>query len=201
MKPKESEMAMLPFKQIATSLSPAMVPTGASVSNGHQWPSSRAARRHPIRGEVTVTVWELVSAAERAAATARMAQLETDIAIARRELHKAKTDLRRIHETLQSGPPPWHSPEQILKSGNHFGQPCEGETASAMRHQACASVASLTSRQREVLDLVLAGHPSKNIAADLGISQRTVDNHRAAIMRKTGSKSLPALVRTAIAAV
>ena len=41
------------------------------------------------------------------------------------------------------------------------------------------------SRQRQILDLVPAGHPSKNIAADLGISQRTVDNHRAAIMRKT----------------
>ena len=61
-------------------------------------------------------------------------------------------------------------------------------------------VASLTTRQRQILDLVLAGHPSKNIAADLGISQRTVDNHRAAIMRKTGSKSLPALIRTALAA-
>jgi two-component system CheB/CheR fusion protein len=45
-----------------------------------------------------------------------------------------------------------------------------------------------------------AGHPSKNIAADLGISQRTVDNHRAAIMKKTGSKSMPALIRTALAA-
>jgi FixJ family two-component response regulator len=31
------------------------------------------------------------------------------------------------------------------------------------------------SRQRQILDLVLAGHPSKNIAADLGISQRSVD--------------------------
>jgi two-component system CheB/CheR fusion protein len=50
------------------------------------------------------------------------------------------------------------------------------------------------------LDLVLAGHPSKNIAADLGISPRTVYNHRAAIMRKTGSRSCLALIRTAIAA-
>ena len=72
---------------------------------------------------------------------------------------------------------------------------------SASRETAATRVASLTVRQRQILDLVLAGHPSKNIAADLGISQRTVDNHRAAIMRKTGSKSLPALIRTALAAV
>ncbi|MFZ1101483.1 MAG: response regulator, partial [Hyphomicrobiaceae bacterium] len=72
--------------------------------------------------------------------------------------------------------------------------------ASAWRETAAKQVASLTARQRQILDLVLAGHPSKNIAADLRISQRTVDNHRAAIMRKTGSKSLPALIRTAIAA-
>jgi two-component system CheB/CheR fusion protein len=73
-------------------------------------------------------------------------------------------------------------------------------TLSVRRHKAALSVASLTTRQRQILDLVLAGHPSKNIAVDLGISQRTVDNHRAAIMRKTGSKSLPALIRTALAA-
>ena len=72
--------------------------------------------------------------------------------------------------------------------------------SSAARETAATRVASLTTRQRQILDLVLAGHPSKNIAADLGISQRTVDNHRAAIMRKTGSKSLPALIRTALAA-
>jgi len=42
---------------------------------------------------------------------------------------------------------------------------------------------------------VLAGHPSKNIAADLGISQRTVENHRAAIMHRTGARSLPELTR------
>lgn len=53
-----------------------------------------------------------------------------------------------------------------------------------------------TKRQHEILDLVLDGHPSKIIAADLGISQRTVENHRAAIMKKTGSRSIPQLVRT-----
>jgi two-component system CheB/CheR fusion protein len=68
------------------------------------------------------------------------------------------------------------------------------------RETAATHVAGLTSRQRQIMDLVLAGQPSKNIAADLGISQRTVENHRASIMKKTGSKSLPALARTALAA-
>jgi two-component system CheB/CheR fusion protein len=69
------------------------------------------------------------------------------------------------------------------------------------RHDAAAAmVAGLTRRQREIMDLVLAGHPSKNIASDLGISQRTVENHRASIMHRTGTTSLPALARLALAA-
>ena len=71
---------------------------------------------------------------------------------------------------------------------------------SAWREEAADRVASLTPRERQIMELVLAGHPSKNIAADLGISQRTVENHRAAIMKRTGSKSLPALARLALAA-
>lgn len=70
----------------------------------------------------------------------------------------------------------------------------------AEHENAAAHVAALTSRQREIMDLVLAGHPSKNIAADLGISQRTVENHRAAIMQKMAAKSLPQLARMAQAA-
>jgi two-component system CheB/CheR fusion protein len=68
-------------------------------------------------------------------------------------------------------------------------------TALAVRQ-----INSLTARQKEIMELVLAGHPSKNIAADLHISQRTVENHRASIMAKTKSKSLPALARLALTA-
>ena len=71
---------------------------------------------------------------------------------------------------------------------------------SAWRETAAGYITSLTPRQRQIMEMVLAGQPSKNIAADLGISQRTVENHRASIMRKTGSKSLPALARLALAA-
>jgi len=70
----------------------------------------------------------------------------------------------------------------------------------AWRADAAHLVAGLTHRQHQVMDMVLAGSPSKNIAADLGISQRTVETHRASIMKKTGSKSLPALARMALAA-
>ena len=71
---------------------------------------------------------------------------------------------------------------------------------TAWREDAAGHIAGLTPRQHQIMDLVLAGHPSKNIAADLGISQRTVENHRASIMKETGSKSLPALARLALAA-
>ena len=71
---------------------------------------------------------------------------------------------------------------------------------TSRRVDAQRQMADLTPRQREIMDMVLAGHPSKNIAADLGISQRTVENHRASIMKRTGTKSLPALARLAIVA-
>jgi two-component system, chemotaxis family, CheB/CheR fusion protein len=71
---------------------------------------------------------------------------------------------------------------------------------TAWQESAAASIALLTRRQKQIMDLVLAGEPSKNIAADLGISQRTVENHRAQIMTKTETKSLPALARLALAA-
>jgi two-component system CheB/CheR fusion protein len=69
---------------------------------------------------------------------------------------------------------------------------------SVRREVASSRLAGLTARQRQIMELVLAGHPSKNIAADLGISQRTVENHRAAVMKKTGSHSLSALIRLAL---
>lgn len=58
--------------------------------------------------------------------------------------------------------------------------------------------AHLTPRQYEIMRLVVAGQPTKIIAADLGISRRTVENHRAAIMKRTGATSLPALGQLAL---
>jgi len=76
----------------------------------------------------------------------------------------------------------------------------DSEKRSEWCKDAAEHLARLTRRQREIMERVLAGQPSKNIAADLGISQRTVENHRASIMKKAGVRSLPALARLALAA-
>ena len=73
------------------------------------------------------------------------------------------------------------------------------EEASAVAGIA-TRLASLTPREREVLDRLVAGLPNKTIAYDLGSSPRTVEVHRARVMEKMGARSLPELVRMTIAA-
>ncbi len=90
--------------------------------------------------------------------------------------------------------------ELLACVGRAIAQSRDSIKLLAWRESAADNVSRLTPRQRQIMALVLAGHHSKNIAADLGISQRTVENHRNSIMRKTGSKSLPALARLALAA-
>lgn len=58
----------------------------------------------------------------------------------------------------------------------------------------------LSERERQVLSGVVAGLPNKSIAYDLEISPRTVEVHRANVMAKMQAKSLPQLVRMALAA-
>lgn len=61
-----------------------------------------------------------------------------------------------------------------------------------------ARLASLSDREREVLDGLVAGKPNKTIAFDLGISPRTVEIYRANVMTKMRAGSLADLVRMAL---
>jgi two-component system CheB/CheR fusion protein len=70
-----------------------------------------------------------------------------------------------------------------------------GAEALIRRRELAARIGELTPRERQVMDLVVAGRSSKNIAQILKISQRTVENHRAAIMKRAGAASLPDLIR------
>ena len=69
---------------------------------------------------------------------------------------------------------------------------------ASLQKTAADNLAGLTAREHQILGMVVNGDLSKNIAADLGISRRTVENHRASIMQKAGSKSIPDLVRMAL---
>jgi FixJ family two-component response regulator len=57
--------------------------------------------------------------------------------------------------------------------------------------------ASLTERERQIMELVVTGRANKQIAAELNLSEMTVKVHRGQVMRKMQAKSLPELVRMA----
>ncbi|MBD9357630.1 response regulator transcription factor [Methylomonas albis] len=68
--------------------------------------------------------------------------------------------------------------------------------AQAMQGQAaCDRLNGLTSRELEIMGMVVAGLANKEIARRLGISHRTVEIHRARVMEKTGATNLLELVR------
>lgn len=68
------------------------------------------------------------------------------------------------------------------------------------RSQACERLAQLTQREREVLDLVVAGRTNREVGEALDISVKTVEAHRARVMEKLGVDSLAELVQAVVAA-
>jgi len=115
----------------------------------------------------------------------------SDVAIAVQAMKAGAADF--IEKPVSGG-------ELVESVGRALEQAQDANKLADWRGLAAKHIAGLTERQRQIMALVLDGHPSKNIAADLNISQRTVENHRASIMKKTGAKSLPALARLALAA-
>jgi two-component system CheB/CheR fusion protein len=73
------------------------------------------------------------------------------------------------------------------------GRGTDSETAAG--RDAETRIGELTRRQRDVLERMIDGQPNKNIAADLNLSQRTIEHHRSAVMTKLGVKSLAELIR------
>ncbi len=75
----------------------------------------------------------------------------------------------------------------------------ERRSAREEKAEVLSRIEKLTNRERQVLDLVVTGKPNKVIAYELGVSQRTVEIHRARVMEKMQAKSLADLVRMHLA--
>lgn len=73
-------------------------------------------------------------------------------------------------------------------------------SAAAAAAAAAARIATLSPREREVLELLMAGKPNKAVARDLGLSPRTVEIHRARLMARLEVGSLAEAVRLAVQA-
>lgn len=74
----------------------------------------------------------------------------------------------------------------------------QARASSSEKADVAGALERLTPRQRAVLDGLMAGKPSKIIAADLGVSPRTIDVHRFRLMRALGAESLPDLFRLVV---
>jgi two-component system, LuxR family, response regulator FixJ len=75
-----------------------------------------------------------------------------------------------------------------------------GQKRQTERSNIEARLAALSKRERDVLEGLVAGHANKQIAYDLGISARTIENYRANLMLKMQAASLSDLVRMALIA-
>lgn len=72
---------------------------------------------------------------------------------------------------------------------------------TAAHEQACMRLARLTPRERQVMELVVQGYANKEIAIALSLSHKTIEVHRANVMRKTEAGSVAELVRVHVASM
>ncbi|MCW5548017.1 MAG: response regulator transcription factor [Opitutaceae bacterium] len=89
--------------------------------------------------------------------------------------------------------------ETVVNGGTYFGPAVAALLRNVVANPAASSAADfLTDREREILQLVAESYSTKEIAAKLGISIKTVDNHRTNLMRKLNLHDVASLTRYAL---
>jgi two-component system, LuxR family, response regulator FixJ len=90
---------------------------------------------------------------------------------------------------------PFEDQELVDRINEALKQAAEQREGELEKLQILDRVDSLTAREKQVMGQVVLGKANKVIAGDLGVSQRTVEIHRARVMEKMQAKSLAHLVR------
>ena len=86
--------------------------------------------------------------------------------------------------------------QDLLDHINHaLQQDAENRKDLARRAEVLRRLETLTPRERQVMELVVEGEANKVMAIDLGLSERTVEIHRAKVMEKMGARSVAHLVK------
>jgi two-component system response regulator TtrR len=93
---------------------------------------------------------------------------------------------------------PFSHREVLAIIANAFQRDAELRDRRARQLRIAGRLATLTEREREVLQRVIEGKPNKIIASELDISVKTVEFHRAKVMEKTGVDSVAELVQVAM---
>jgi two-component system response regulator FixJ len=93
---------------------------------------------------------------------------------------------------------PFRNEELMERVGQALTASIADQDAKKRRQEARERYATLTPREREVMDMVAQGAANKVIAMDLDLSQRTVEIHRSRVMEKMGARSLAALVKMSV---
>jgi DNA-binding NarL/FixJ family response regulator len=89
--------------------------------------------------------------------------------------------------------------ETVANGGTYFGPAVAALLRDVVSNPAASNSADfLTDREREILQLVAESHSTKEIAAKLDISVKTVDNHRTNLMRKLNLHDVASLTRYAV---
>ncbi len=94
---------------------------------------------------------------------------------------------------------PFRDQELLDRIGEALKTDQERRTELEEHAEVQSRINKLTKREHEVFDLVVTGKPNKVIAYELGVSQRTVEIHRARVMEKMQARSLADLVRMHLA--
>lgn len=92
---------------------------------------------------------------------------------------------------------PFRDQDLLDRINQALAEEQEWREVDAERGEIEQRIATLTPREREVMESVVRGDANKVVAFDLGVSQRTVEIHRARVMQKMGVRTLAQLVRMA----